>query len=795
MVTVKADTQPVAPWVKVGQYDRRESAQKAASDYCVQQPQQPTDYPPQPIPPQQIIASGTCDVSAYTTGAIVGSVFSGVNTERILAVAEIATNELSKKIAKGLADVPVVGPIAGVLFGAFSSPIMQAQILAPIAAKLAHCESPSAAAAIETQALLGVLQNTIGVNTAELMPQYSYAANAACRNRQLDIDKATAAFLANSIDYVTLDAYFAIGGYCPDATAKYKAAVESKPMPLQLAMLRRRGLLTPEQYHAGMRRLGYLERDDNDHLFKITEQVPVYSDIIRMMIRDANDETNIDWGESDKLFTQKYGEQLREWAEWQGIPEQAAKFIWRAHWEIPSPTQLFEFWRRLRHKEKFGGKEKLWDDIKKALVQQDIYPPWHDHYQAVATLPLTRVDVRRAYEIGSLNIDAVESAYVDAGYSDENAAILRKFTERLKIEQSANARPISLWLRFAVDGVEAKRLMVERGFDDSQANQAMRWAESKFISSPIVAAFVGGRLKETEVKEKLVNHGVTSGGVDKIIQLARLRITSHPAFDAYAAGTIDADDVRTQASEYGVPATTVDKAIGVIDSRHKADTVRLCVRGLRRRFLTGEIDDKKLEQELQNIGVVPARAKQIVDGLQCSQSAFGKSVPANTLCVWLERGVIKPTEFIDRLKRIGFAENDATEMLVDCLSKVGEKRAREAEKQARLDAAAIAKRKSDVDKATAKANRLASQLERATKQGKATRERRRKQLISAAEKLVASLSVLHRRRNQSCRVAQRAWPGCIRPIGRRNIAGVVESGRFVGWRFADGIYAGVRCVC
>src|SRR6201999_655363 len=184
--------------------------------------------------------------------------------------------------------------------------------------------------------------------------------------------------------------------YCPDALKDYLFAAKAKPVPIQLAMMRRREIISPSEYYSGMRHLGYLEQQTSENLFRLTEQLPPLSEIIRYMVRDADDEKLVQQFGLDTGFTDKFAKQLKQWAKDQGVPEIVAQYSWRAHWTIPSPGQLFTFWHRLRYNPQFGGKEKLLADIKAALVQQDILPYWHDAYLAVSFHPLTRVDARRA---------------------------------------------------------------------------------------------------------------------------------------------------------------------------------------------------------------------------------------------------------------------------------------------------------------------------------------------------------------------------------------------------------------
>lgn len=227
--------------------------------------------------------------------------------------------------------------------------------------------------------------------------------------------------------------------------------------PDRLIQLHLRGKVTDDDLNRELRQLGWTRPDQIDNWRELHQIIPPYSDLIRLMVRDAADEDIVKQFDLDADFPKKFRGELKEWSEKQGVSEDIMRYMWRAHWQIPSPTQLAEFWRRFRHEGHPSGMQVKLQDIKDALSQQDILPFWQDYYLASQFNPLTRVDVRRAYELGALDIDQVESAYREAGYSDENAEVLTKYTQQLLFDKWKRSPLIRKLSKFEVTPDEARQ--------------------------------------------------------------------------------------------------------------------------------------------------------------------------------------------------------------------------------------------------------------------------------------------------------------------------------------------------
>jgi hypothetical protein len=116
----------------------------------------------------------------------------------------------------------------------------------------------------------------------------------------------------------------------------------------QLIQLRRRNIIDDQTTNKLMRGNGVIDEQEQLWMYKASEAMPSVSDIVRFMVRDADDNAVAAKYGTDDALTTKYGLQLQNWAKGQGITDEVMKYYWRSHWEIPSNTALFEMLHRLR---------------------------------------------------------------------------------------------------------------------------------------------------------------------------------------------------------------------------------------------------------------------------------------------------------------------------------------------------------------------------------------------------------------------------------------------------------------
>lgn len=256
----------------------------------------------------------------------------------------------------------------------------------------------------------------------------------------------------------------------------------------------RRGRLPLAKRDEGLTKLGY-SPEQIDTLVQSTEQLPTVQDIVRFAVRELYNPTERKRLDLDADFPEDF---LRE-AEKLGFPPQAARDVWAAHWELPSPTQVFE----MLHRRKLTPAEV--DDYLKAA---DYAPVWRPLLRAISYSPLTRVDVRRVFKLGLAGRQLVYDNYRDLGYDDVNAEFLTRFTEAdVSIERQQEkelltaplrSRAISLYNSGAISGDTLRAVLAQLKYTPEQITRYLE--EAEFIREADRLADLAGALKSAYVK-------------------------------------------------------------------------------------------------------------------------------------------------------------------------------------------------------------------------------------------------------------------------------------------------------
>lgn len=249
--------------------------------------------------------------------------------------------------------------------------------------------------------------------------------------------------------------------------------------------------------------------------------LPSQSDLVRFLVREVFDadaraalSLDADYPDGADLEFQKLG-----------VGPDLARDYWAAHWDLPSPTQGYQMLHRgVIDEQQLAG----------LLRAADYAPVWRDRLQAISFHPLTRVDVRRMHKVGVLTADELVRAYMDLGYTEENATRLRDFTVALNSgEQRAAIEPFRGSLRGRVIGA-----YIDGVFDTGEVTEALAGllytpeqidafvAEADLVreveASKITAAgvkqrYVAGQIDETAAAISLVEAGFADDAAVRLV--------------------------------------------------------------------------------------------------------------------------------------------------------------------------------------------------------------------------------------------------------------------------------------
>lgn len=355
-------------------------------------------------------------------------------------------------------------------------------------------------------------------------------------------------FLGNAIDEKTLECMVRANGSYFSWYKLLASVNRTKPSIDQIISLNRRGAIGDETAQEYLRQNGVTNNFEAGLFYKATEAVPTVSDIVRFMVRDADDNQVAEKYGTDSNLNTKYGEQLKAWARSQGITDEVMKYYWRSHWDIPSNTALFEMYHRLRPKRAAGDTNPevvtTEKDIEDALIVNDMLPFWAKRMLAISFRPLTRTDAQRAYFIDAISEAELFDVYMDLGYKSEDARRLVNFTNQLKKKRAQGAgsaeKPVTTlkyFRNYIISRQEAFSRLQAGGLSEAQSNEALNIAETQRKNEStlvclkgIKAAFKKLALDDFTVRDKILGLGIPPENVEPIVAQWKCERSSKPKY-------------------------------------------------------------------------------------------------------------------------------------------------------------------------------------------------------------------------------------------------------------------------
>ena len=395
-------------------------------------------------------------------------------------------------------------------------------------------------------ALGGVVQNWVGAPMLEFMKSTVYNIN--YNNPQSIPSEAECVnlYLAGEIDEQTMRCLVRANGSYDTWYSKIANSGRTKLSNDQIIQLRRRGILDDPTTNLLMRGNGVIDEQEQLWIYKATEAMPSVSDIVRFMVRDADDnEVAKRYGTDDALST-KYGAQLQSWAKGQGITDEVMQYYWRSHWEIPSNTALFEMLHRLRPNKTgeglTGGITVSQQDIKDALVVNDVLPFWAERLMEISYKPLTRTDAQRAYFIDALSENELKDSYLDLGYNNDNADRLVRFTNQLKAKRKQTTggtekvpAVIKYYKNWLIGSTEATQRLRNSGLSETAAKEALQIASVQRKNDSQIKCIAGVKsqfkryiINDIEARRDLTDIGVALENVGPLVNNWRCERASKP---------------------------------------------------------------------------------------------------------------------------------------------------------------------------------------------------------------------------------------------------------------------------
>lgn len=401
-------------------------------------------------------------------------------------------------------------------------------------------------------------------------------------------------YLTNQITSDEWECYTRAHGNHPTPFMRTVNSLQVRPNTQELIQLWRRGEITYGDAQRRAREVGVLQDSAFTEFTRLTEFIPPYSDIVRMMVRDsADDAVAFQYG-YDTNFEQKFTGPLLDWAKAQGISPDVFKYLWRAHWQIPSYTQLTEIAFRFRpdrpEVDQYNQDILAWrlagmvgpeppkplvftlQDLQRALMINDMAPEFINGLIGISYRVPTRVDLQRSYEMGTLDADGLYHGLRDLGYDEKGARNLVAFYSQKAARAESNA--IGVWSIKKTIGAYKKGTITRNQAIDllkplipsvAKIADALNGADLE-VSSDILAgeikrwrrAYFTGSIDRTEALDTLKQLGIDPDRTVNLVEqwdserLGRYREPTVAILHKWAmTGIISADDMYTRLLRLG----------------------------------------------------------------------------------------------------------------------------------------------------------------------------------------------------------------------------------------------------
>ncbi|MEN4013990.1 MAG: hypothetical protein ROW48_18315 [Bellilinea sp.] len=381
-----------------------------------------------------------------------------------------------------------------------------------------------------------------------------------------------------------------------------------------------RGEISEDQHDFYLRSHGFSDEDIG--IFKLLYfRLPPVADLIRMAVRDVfTPEIRERFGQDED-----YPLDFDRLAVKIGLDKEWAKAYWAAHWDLPSPMMGYEMLHR-------GIIDE--DTLNLLLRALDIMPFWRDKLIQISYNPLTRVDVRRMYQLGVLTEDEVYRSYLDIGYNPTNARRLTEFTKRYSAPEDeselsefrrlARSTYSAAYKRRVISRDEYLKMLSDMGYvpDDAELlatldDTAMAAASDLFdeddfnreYKSLLIKGYKSGVLNADDLRVILADLGYSELEIALQVQVLDTEysmyiksLVADKISELYTGYTIDETQVHEYLNVFGFSASEIDRYMREWTIHRNLRTRKPSQSDLVRFYRDGMLNLEQLTNELRGLG-------------------------------------------------------------------------------------------------------------------------------------------------------------------------------------------------
>lgn len=206
----------------------------------------------------------------------------------------------------------------------------------------------------------------------------------------------------------------------------------------------------------------------------------------------------------------------------------------------------------------------------------------------------------------------------------------------------------------------------------------------------VIAMRKAGTMTEAESVERMMDLGYSPADAKVQGEFITMKVnreeqasmgawTQRRIVKEYIAGTITRDDGHKLLSRTIINRDQRIDALDDADLIRSAQTRAKCIKGIRRRYFTGELNAGEALQWLQAQNVDRLIADEMIAGWECEARSRSKEPTVAFLTSWAEKGIITEQEMNRRLRNLGYTADDADRIVSAAKIDVGRKQAKEAQ--------------------------------------------------------------------------------------------------------------------
>jgi Holliday junction resolvasome RuvABC DNA-binding subunit len=398
-------------------------------------------------------------------------------------------------------------------------------------------------------------------------------------------------------------------------------------------------------------------------------------DYIRMAVRDAFNDTVAARDGTDEDFPEVLAPLLQAL----GYRKEDAKAAWRAHWDLPSPTQAYEMLHRGLITE---------DQLADYLRQADYAPRWRPLLEKISYNPITRTDAKRAYKIKAPGFDEarLKQAYKDLGYNDADADLLVEFTrqdvgeeakqERELITGPVRTQALNMYRARRITEAELRKTLSSLGYGQDVTDRYVREIEftraveqREDVAAALKSAYVKGLRSRDDTRTLLIQGGWPDDAVEDVLgpwdllrqatelqphQAAQRDLTQAQLVAAYADALLDRTEAFNRLLALGYDDTEAETLLALQDYKTTQEDLKARVENVRLNFLRYAYTEAEASTELTKLGLPVLRVRNLVMSYAREREKATPDFSIATLEGMVKTGVMPEDVAAGYLERQGF---------------------------------------------------------------------------------------------------------------------------------------------